>query len=65
MIKQIKFDPKKAIFQKHNGHGDLYQTVNTIKGANGKNIDVRFNWIIKDGKREAELVGALPTKNSK
>lgn len=56
---------KKLLSKKNNGYGDLYQTVNTIKGANGKKIDVRFNWIIKDGTREAELVGALPTKHSK
>ena len=63
LAKQIKFDIKKATFQRNNGHGNLYQTVNTIKGANGKKIDVRFNWIIKNGKKQAELVGALPTKS--
>ncbi len=62
LAKQIKFDPKKAVFQKNNGFGDLYQTVNKIKGANGKSVNVRFNWILKEGQKKAELVGALPTK---
>ena len=61
LAKQIGFNLKEALFQRNNGFGDLYQTINKIKGANGRFINVRFNWILKEGKT-AELVGALPPK---
>lgn len=65
LAKQIKFDPETAIFQKNNGHGDLYQQTISIKGANGKTINTPFNWIIKNGSTTPELVGAIPVKKPK
>jgi RHS repeat-associated protein len=65
LAKQIIFDPKTAILQKNNGHGNLYQQIISIKGANGKTINTPFNWIIKNGSTTPELVGAIPVTKSK
>lgn len=62
LASQIKFDPTKAVLQKNNGFSDLYQQITPIKGANGKTIDVPFNWEIRNGETTPRLVGALPVK---
>lgn len=55
--------PAKAVFQNNNGHGDLYQQIITITGANGKKIDVPFNFIIKMVKQLQDLLEQFPLKS--
>ena len=62
LAKQVKFNPETAVFQKNNGYADLYQQIIPIKGANGKTVDVPFNWAINNGETAPKLVGAIPVK---
>ena len=62
LAEQITFDPAKAVFQKNNGFADLYQQIIPIKGANGRTIEVPFNFAITNGESVPKLVGAIPAK---
>jgi hypothetical protein len=61
LAKQIVFDPKKAEITEVTQHGAKYNQVISIKGANGKVIDVKFAWI-KNNDGVVRLVTAIPTK---
>ena len=65
LAKQIKFDPTKAVHKGNNGHADMYEQIIPIIGANGKKIDVQFNFAVQNGETAPKLVGAIPTKPSK
>ena len=56
------FDRNLMVFKGNNGHGDLYQLVMRIKGANGKEANVCTGWIIKNGETEPRLTSAYVTK---
>jgi len=45
LAKQIKFDPKKAVETAVTEYGTKFNQIISIKGANGKVIDVTFAWI--------------------
>jgi hypothetical protein len=45
LARQIKFDPAKAIATELTQHGQKFEQVIQIVGANGKRIDVLFVWI--------------------
>jgi hypothetical protein len=45
LARQIKFDPTKAIATELTQHGQKFEQVIQIVGANGKRIDVLFVWI--------------------
>jgi filamentous hemagglutinin len=45
LARQIKFDPSKAIATELTQHGQKFEQVIQIVGANGKRIDVLFVWI--------------------
>lgn len=62
LAKQIKFDPKTAIFKKNNGYADLYEQMISVTGANGKTIKTQFNFAITNGESAPKLVGAIPAK---
>lgn len=61
LAKQIKFDPKKAIETAVTEYGTKFNQVISIKGANGKVIDVTFAWI-KNNDGAVRLVTAIPSK---
>ena len=61
LAKQIKFDTKKAIKTVDTEYGTKYNQVISIKGANGKTIDVTFGWI-KNNDGVVRLTTAIPTK---
>jgi len=65
LAKQIKFDPAKAVPKGNNGHADMYEQIITLTGANGKKIDVQFNFAVPNGETAPKLVGAIPTKQTK
>jgi RHS repeat-associated protein len=61
LAKQIVFDPKKAVQTEVTQYGIKFNQVISIKGANGKEIDVTFSWIKnKDG--VTRLVTGIPSK---
>jgi hypothetical protein len=62
LAKQINFDSTKAISKGNNGFANMYEQIIPIKGANGKTIDVQFNFAIPNGEIAPKLVGAIPTK---
>jgi hypothetical protein len=45
LARQIKFDPAKAVATKLTEHGQIYEQIIEIVGANGKRIKVLFVWI--------------------
>ncbi|PAM93702.1 hypothetical protein B4N84_15610 [Flavobacterium sp. IR1] len=62
LAKQIIFDPSKAVSKGNNGHANMYEQIIPITGANGKKIDVQFNFAVPNGETAPKLVGAIPTK---
>jgi hypothetical protein len=61
---QILFDHDKAVKIKDTKYGSQYNQVITIKGVNGKLIDVLFSWI-KNLDGIVRLTTAIPTKKFK
>ena len=61
LAKQIKFDPSKAIQTQKIQTGIKFNQVAEIQGANGKKIEVTFDWI-KNNDGVVRLTTAIPTK---
>lgn len=40
----------------------MYEQIIPLTGANGKKIDVQFNFAIPNGETAPKLVGAIPAK---
>lgn len=61
LARQIRFDPVKAVATELTEHGQKFNQVTAITGANGKTIDVLFAWIRnEDG--VVRLISGIPTK---
>ena len=64
LAKQIVFDPKKAVSKGNpKGFGEIFEQMIEIVGANGRKIEVQFNFIRKEGEDFVRFVGAIPTPN--
>ncbi len=61
LAKQIIFDPSKAIKTADSQHGQKFNQVISIVGANGRKIDVNFGWI-KNDDGITRLTTAIPSK---
>lgn len=61
LARQIVFDPAKAVATELTQHGQKFEQVIAIAGANGKTIDVNFVWI-RNNDGVVRLVTAIPTK---
>jgi hypothetical protein len=61
LAKQIVFDPKKAVQTAVTDYGTKFNQTISIKGANGKEIDVLFSWI-KNNDGVTRLVTGIPAK---
>jgi hypothetical protein len=61
LARQIVFDPAKAVATELTQHGQKFEQVISIVGANGKAIDVNFVWI-RNNDGVVRLVTAIPTK---
>ena len=61
LAKQIVFDPSKAFKTAVTEHGTKFNQLISIKGANGRSIDVTFAWI-KNNDGVTRLVTSIPTK---
>ena len=61
LAKQIIFDPSKAIKTADSPHGQKFNQVISIVGANGRKIDVNFGWI-KNNDGVVRLTTAIPAK---
>lgn len=62
LAKQIIFDKNQATPTALTEYGQKYEQIIKIVGANGREIDVKFAWIINNGNEFASLVTAIPTK---
>ena len=62
LAKQIIFDKNQATPTTLTEYGQKYEQIIKIVGANGREIDVKFAWIINNGNEFASLVTAIPTK---
>lgn len=62
LAKQIIFDKNQATPTALTEYGQKYEQIIKIIGANGREIDVKFAWIINNGNEFASLVTAIPTK---
>lgn len=62
LAKQIVFDPKKAVQTGVTQYGTKFNQTTSIKGANGKVIDVTFAWMKSAEDDVVRLVTAIPTK---
>ncbi|PZR05251.1 MAG: hypothetical protein DI539_25090 [Flavobacterium psychrophilum] len=60
LAKQIVFNSKKAVQTEITQHGVKFNQVISIKGANGKTIDVTFGWIKNNSDGVVRLVTAIP-----
>jgi len=58
---QIKFDPARAVATELTKHGQQFDQVISIVGANGKTIDVPFGWI-RNNDGVVRLVTGIPAK---
>ena len=61
LAKQIVFDPSKAVKTASTPHGQKFNQVITIVGANGRKIDVNFGWI-QNNDGIVRLTTAIPAK---
>jgi filamentous hemagglutinin len=61
LAKQIVFDEKLAVSTELTKHGQKYNQVISIQGANGRNIDVNFGWI-RNNDGVVRLITGIPTK---
>lgn len=55
-------DKKRMVFKENNGHGDIYEYVMCITGANGKTANVCTGWIVENGKEQIRLTTAYVTR---
>lgn len=53
---------KDFVFKRSNDHGDLYEYIMCLIGANGKEANVCTGWIIENGKKEFRLTSAYVTE---
>ncbi|NMH61547.1 hypothetical protein HCJ96_16065 [Alteromonas sp. MYP5] len=59
---QIVFDEQAAVKTELTQHGQKYNQIIPIIGANGRTIDVTFAWIKTSNDNEIKLVTAIPAK---
>jgi len=64
LASQIVFDPSKAVETEETPHGTKYNQTITIRGANGKVIDVNFAWI-RNNDGVFRLVTGIPADKPK
>jgi len=62
LSKQIVFDEQKAVETGITEYGTKYNQTISIKGANGKVVDVTFAWLKSAKDDVVRLVTAIPTK---
>ena len=61
---EANLNKKLFVFKENNGHGDIYEYVVLLKGANGKEAKVCTGWIVENGKHELRLTTVYVTKRS-
>jgi uncharacterized protein RhaS with RHS repeats len=61
LAKQIKFNSSTAVKKGLTQHGQKFEQVINIKGANGRNVNVTFGWI-KNNDGHMRLVTGYPKK---
>lgn len=61
---KVHLNKKQFVFKENNGHGNIYEYIVLLKGANGKEAKVCTGWIIENGKRELRLTTVYVTKRS-
>ncbi|MBD5113147.1 MAG: hypothetical protein HDT42_11555 [Ruminococcaceae bacterium] len=55
-------DKRHMAFKENNGHGDIYEYVMRLKGANGKEANVCTGWIVENDSNSLRLTTAYVTK---
>ena len=62
LAKQIIFNDATAIHTKSNQYGHTLEQIISIKGVNGRIIDVVFVWLKSSADGVVRLITAIPTK---